>query len=1350
VIVRTFTELDEVLDKFAKAKYRALDTEYVPYGYPNTKLVGWSVAWGDSANDLDGAYVPLGHAGGLQLPQDDVMTRLKPIVEAASEDQIIAMHNAKVDVQMLSLCGIRVPESCVWDTMIAHWLIATGGVGTTEQMLADKGSHGLKDLSSFYFKHKMTELSELAKKEKGNWDRVNRVWVPNKKGTEEVLRVDKVSIDQLGPYAYDDAIQTLRLYFYLRDKLEEANLGKVFYTLEREFVYCLAEMEMWGAYMNVPLLVDIRKQVEDELQEVTNKLKSYWHHDTEFNPNSTRDLNQLLFADRKIKPIGAKNKKNEYSTAAEYVVVWAEKDECAATLLRYRELSKLYGTYLVGMVNTIREDNRIHCRFNRHGTRCIAGDSLVSTSEGLVAIRNLVTTDSGYGDTPGESFKVAINGELKNVSGTFVGRDLTRRAVLECGLSIVGTLDHPILTKTGWKSLKDIVPGDKVAVSVGENAWGTSDFTSTAADWGRFHRNIVQTADRRQDRQHLDALNHLFFTYMGLATQESAEIFMREIFLTAKCRFFGHKVKLILRFFDKRTADIFHIMCVNAGFLPTLVEKNTSTYTYWELNFWNTDSFNLIDRGFLDAKLAAKISKKARRPVRKRAGKDGTIMWVPVYFVYDTGIEDVYDLTVPDGHAFVANGIVNHNTGRLSSSEPNLQNISKNEEFPIREAFIAPPGKVLVCADYCVAEGTRVALTHGLVPIEQVVVGDEVYLEDGQTASVGAVIKKGVQDVVRLRTRMGYELVATSLHRIRVLDKEGNYVWRRIGELEDTDFVAIQSGRGEPILFPSHTEVLPDAVFTHPNNKRFRTPKYISPELALFMGFLTGNGTFGTHSFGWTTNAKDEDTHELMLSLVAELFGLLSLSTRLAKGAFDTRVSCKPLVHWLRATGSAKECVPSYLWGASDEIKASYLRGLFEADGSVQAIDTGRISFASIHRELAFEVQQLLLSLGIPSVRRYQAHGKGCGHIWTITISAAFVQAFADRVGFISARKSNVLKALQRRTGHSPTYGGMPHMQNKVKALGLTGESRRLLNNTSSLGRPISLPVAQQLQREYPVVADALGLYRITQHGQVFDKVESVKSAGKACVYDLSVPGPMTYISDGFVSHNSQVELRVLAHLSRDPVMMDIYRAGLDLHSETARAVYHLDCPLDEVKEKFPLERSRSKAINFGIIYGMGPKSLSQQINSSEDSAKEYIARYFERFKKVENFIKWSQQYAMQYGYVKTPIGRKRYLPGAKSSEWRYKGTAMRQAINSQVQGFAADIMSIAMRNIRRRAIEEGIWGGKFMLVIQVHDEILAEVDESIADYAAELVKHEMENALELRIPLVADVSIAKNWKEGK
>jgi len=92
----------------------------------------------------------------------------------------------------------------------------------------------------------------------------------------------------------------------------------------------------------------------------------------------------------------------------------------------------------------------------------------------------------------------------------------------------------------------------------------------------------------------------------------------------------------------------------------------------------------------------------------------------------------------------------------------------------------------------------------------------------------------------------------------------------------------------------------------------------------------------------------------------------------------------------------------------------------------------------------------------------------------------------------------------------------------------------------------------------------------------------------------------------------------------------------------------------------------------------------------------------------------------------------------------------MRQAINSQVQGFAADIMSIAMRNIRRRAIEEGIWGGKFMLVIQVHDEILAEVDESIADYAAELVKHEMENALELRIPLVADVSIAKNWKEGK
>lgn len=682
MIVRTEKELEWVLTEFGKAKYRALDTEYVAYGFPNTQLVGTSLAWADDFEGeagikpfyetegyIKGAYIPINHEGGTNIPLDFILPKLKEVIETSVNP--IAMHNAKADIQILSHYGINVPEDIIFDTMIAHWLINTDGVGSEAQIMVGQGRHDLKTLSKYILGYTMTELSDISPKEHGYWDNNIDKWIKtkasDKTGSDYIYRVDLVPIDKLGEYAYDDAVQTLKLMFYLSPLILQENVSNIYNDIEREFVFCLAEMEKYGAFVDGKKLQEFKDSYKVKIDSVLSDISKYWTYDTPFNPNSTKDLNKMLFEIRGIKPIGELNKKNEYTTNAACLEIWAETDECAALILKYREMIKMYGTYLVGMGGLIRSDSRLHTSFLRHGTR----------------------------------------------------------------------------------------------------------------------------------------------------------------------------------------------------------------------------------------------------------------------------------------------------TGRLSSSHPNLQNIPTGDEISIRQVFVAPKGKKLV-----------------------------------------------------------------------------------VGDL-------------------------------------------------------------------------------------------------------------------------------------------------------------------------------------------------------------------------------------------------------------------------------------------------------------------------------------------------SQIELRLLAHLSGDTGMVEIYQKGKDLHSETAKAVFNLKCPVDQVKHKFPKERKKGKTVNFAVIYGIGAKRLAHQIDVTEDEAKVYIQRYFNRFPKVQDFVHKSRMGALKYGYVKTQIGRKRHLPLIKFVDEKIRklalsktsyadmmyvlnhylpqnqielvGKALRQSVNSKVQGFASDIMAIIMRNIRRKAIEQGIWGKGFMLTMQVHDELIAEVDEDKAEEYAKFVKYEMENAIKgLKVPIISDVQIADNWLEGK
>jgi DNA polymerase I-like protein with 3'-5' exonuclease and polymerase domains len=511
-------------------------------------------------------------------------------------------------------------------------------------------------------------------------------------------------------------------------------------------------------------------------------------------------------------------------------------------------------------------------------------------------------------------------------------------------------------------------------------------------------------------------------------------------------------------------------------------------------------------------------------------------------------------------------------TGRLSSSGTiNLQNIPSRSDLGkrIRDAFTAADDDHVIMV--CVPEGTRVATTAGYLPIETVVPGDMAFMEDGSATEITALLDHGVQPVYKITTSMGYEIRATPSHRVRVIDEQGDYVWRFIDELQQGDHIVVQSGRG--LGWINGYVMLPPVTSNHPNNKPVYTPEYLDEDLALFLGYLTGDGTLQKDRKGvaYVVNQRDAAVHQYLYSLSTRLFGL-EPHVHTYRGVFDTTLHSVPLFTWLNGLGAAKNSVPPQLWQSPETVVAAYLRGLFEADGSVQSTDTGRVSFSTIHEQLAWEVHQLLLLLGIPARKYKQVHGKGVGYIWMITVSSAYVATFAEKVGFLSEHKSHHLSRLVARVDN-PKLGGYPHLKEKVRRLGLHGEVRRLLNNTAVKGTPVSLPLANTLVNEYPDVAYTLGLHRTAVYGQLFDTIASITFDGDAHVYDLTVPATHTYISNGFVSHNcdySQLELRLVAHYSGEPQMISAFENGDDPHQITA--------------DLMGVPRYVGKTINFGCV----------------------------------------------------------------------------------------------------------------------------------------------------------------------
>ena len=222
----------------------------------------------------------------------------------------------------------------------------------------------------------------------------------------------------------------------------------------------------------------------------------------------------------------------------------------------------------------------------------------------------------------------------------------------------------------------------------------------------------------------------------------------------------------------------------------------------------------------------------------------------------------------------------------------------------------------------------------------------------------------------------------------------------------------------------------------------------------------------------------------------------------------------------------------------------------------------------------------------------------------------------------------------------------------------------------------------------------------------------------------------------------SQIELRVLAHISNDEHMIQAFKNGEDIHKQAASKVFNI--PIDEVTKE---QRNSAKAVNFGIVYGISDFGLGEQLHISRKQAKQYIDQYLELYSGIKQFMTNIVEEAKEKGYVETEFKRRRYIPELKSNNYMVRQFGQRAAMNTPIQGTAADIMKIAMINVLKEIKSRNL---KSKIVLQVHDEMMIEAPIDEAEEIKEILKNKMENATQLKVPLIAEISEATNWYDCK
>ena len=455
-----------------------------------------------------------------------------------------------------------------------------------------------------------------------------------------------------------------------------------------------------------------------------------------------------------------------------------------------------------------------------------------------------------------------------------------------------------------------------------------------------------------------------------------------------------------------------------------------------------------------------------------------------------------------------------------------------------------------------------------------------------------------------------------------------------------------------------------------------------------------------------------------------------------------------------------------------DTALAAYLLEATESDYALERISVRYTGSEAAGAEAVFRLTPVLdaklRELGMDELY-YQAELPLCTVLAEMEAAGFFVdrKALYDFGESLNAGIAQLQQSIWNHAGHEFNI-------NSPKQLGTVLFDELLLpyGKKTKTGWSTNADVLEKLQGKHPIVDEVLeyrmltklkstyaeGLLKvISEDGRIHTNFQmTVTATGRlsstepnlqnipvrkklgAQIRNMFVAAPSMMLVD---ADYSQIELRLLAHISGDETMKEAFLSGEDFHTVTASNVFGV--PLGEVT---PILRSRAKAVNFGIVYGISAFSLAQDIGVYPNEAKAYIDAYLEKYHGVRDYMKQIVETAKAQGYVSTIYGRRRYLPELKSSNFNMRSFGERVALNMPVQGTAADIIKLAMVHVHRRLKAEGL---KARLILQVHDELIVECPGDEAEQVRRILTEEMENAARLSVPLLADAHIGHSWAEA-
>lgn len=342
------------------------------------------------------------------------------------------------------------------------------------------------------------------------------------------------------------------------------------------------------------------------------------------------------------------------------------------------------------------------------------------------------------------------------------------------------------------------------------------------------------------------------------------------------------------------------------------------------------------------------------------------------------------------------------------------------------------------------------------------------------------------------------------------------------------------------------------------------------------------------------------------------------------------------------------------------------------------------------------------------------------------------------KLGEILFEKLGLKSGKKTKTGYSTSVEVLEKLKGDHDIIPLILEYRQLtkLNSTYVEGLSVFIRNDGRIHSNFNQTVTATG--RISSTEPNLQNIPTRTEIGRK-LRKIFVPDEGCVFLD---ADYSQVELRVLAHLSHDETLINAYKGDSDIHAITASEVFGV--PMEEVT---PLLRRRAKAVNFGIVYGISSFGLGEDLDISRKEAEGYIAKYFETYQDVKKYIDGCVEEAKQNGYSKTLYGRIRPIPELASSNFMTRSFGERVAMNSPIQGTAADIIKIAMINVSKALKDKGL---KSRIVLQIHDELLIETKNEELDTVKEILVTEMQNAADLAVPLLVDVASGNNWYEAK